>query len=138
MLTANDVLDKIKSIKKVSNDTELAVLLGAKGQSTVGSWRKRNSLPYEEIISFCVTEGIPLDSIFLKKEFVAEPQHPYGPTPLRPDESDLLRRYRKLEPQHQANVMEMITAYECLSEGKRGEPAVCGSEVRNLKRRSTD
>ena len=64
--SASEILDEIRRIKGLGSDTALGELFGVK-QSTVSSWRARNSLPYEEIIVFCIKEGISTDNLFLIK-----------------------------------------------------------------------
>jgi transcriptional regulator with XRE-family HTH domain len=54
------VIDKIKSLKNIKHDSELARILGIE-QSTFSERRKRNSLPYKEIIDFAEKENISLD-----------------------------------------------------------------------------
>lgn len=62
--SASEILDEIRRIKGLSSDAALGEEFGVK-QSTVSSWRARNSLPYEEIIAFCIKEGISTDSLLL-------------------------------------------------------------------------
>ncbi|MGD9687839.1 MAG: helix-turn-helix domain-containing protein, partial [Desulfobacter sp.] len=63
--SAAEVLDEIRRLKGLGSDTALGELFEVK-QPTVASWRSRNTLPYEEIIRFCLEEGISLDDLFLK------------------------------------------------------------------------
>lgn len=78
MRSANEIIDEIRRIKGLSSDTALGALFGVK-QSTVASWRTRNSIPYEEIIAFCVREDISTDQLFIgtEKAVVAEPSTIY-------------------------------------------------------------
>lgn len=66
MRTANEILDEIRNVLGLNSDTALGGLFGVK-QSTVASWRTRNSIPYDEIIAFCVEEGMSLDKLLLGK-----------------------------------------------------------------------
>ena len=66
MKSAAEILDAIRRIKKLDSDAALGEIFGVR-QSTVASWRSRNSLPYEDIIGFCVKEGISTDNLFLKQ-----------------------------------------------------------------------
>jgi phage repressor protein C with HTH and peptisase S24 domain len=59
MRTAEEVLDKLVELKGLKNDAALARLFGVKA-NTVTSWRKRNSIPYKEIVALCEREGIPI------------------------------------------------------------------------------
>jgi|GEM_PF-5405807 len=63
--TASEMLNEIRRIKGLVSDAALVNVLGVR-QPTVSSWRSRDSLPYKEIINFCIKEGISTDSIFLK------------------------------------------------------------------------
>lgn len=65
--SASEVLDEIRKIKGLQTDIALGEFFGVK-QSTVASWRSRGSLPYEEIINFCIREGISTDSLLIKQE----------------------------------------------------------------------
>lgn len=71
MRTANEILDEIRALKGLESDTALGELFGVK-QSTVASWRVRNSLPFPDIIAFCSKEGISTDTIFIECK-VAKP-----------------------------------------------------------------
>lgn len=62
--SASEVLDEIRRLKGLGSDAALGELFGVK-QSTVSSWRARNSLPYEEIIVFCVRENISTDNLLI-------------------------------------------------------------------------
>jgi len=66
MRSATEILDEIRTLKGLGSDAALGELFGVK-QSTVASWRGRNSIPYEEIIAFCVKEGISIDGLFTSK-----------------------------------------------------------------------
>lgn len=63
--TASEVLDEIRRIKNLGSDTALGEIFGVK-QTTVASWRSRNSLPYEDVLAFCASEGISTDNLFFK------------------------------------------------------------------------
>ncbi len=62
--SASEILDEIRRIKGLGSDAALGAIFGVR-QTTVSSWRARNSLPYEEIIAFCIREGISTDSLLL-------------------------------------------------------------------------
>ena len=74
MRTANEILDDIRRLKGLDSDAALGGLFGVK-QSTVASWRSRNTLPYDDIIAFCVKENIPTDSIFLTADELSRAKH---------------------------------------------------------------
>jgi len=50
------ILDKIKYEKGIKTDRELANLLKVKS-NTVSNWRKRGTLPYKILITYCEQEG---------------------------------------------------------------------------------
>jgi hypothetical protein len=60
------VMDKIKSLKKIKFDYELAKVLSIE-QSTLSERRKRNSLPFKEIVEFAANENISLDWLLLEE-----------------------------------------------------------------------
>ena len=64
--SACEILDEIRRMKGLGSDAALGELFGVR-QSTVSSWRTRNSLPYEEIIAFCIKERLSTDCLFLLK-----------------------------------------------------------------------
>jgi phage repressor protein C with HTH and peptisase S24 domain len=66
MRTVNEILDEIKKLKGLKTDTELAGLFYVK-PNTVSNWRKRNTLPYEQIITFCEKENVDIRNILLGK-----------------------------------------------------------------------
>jgi transcriptional regulator with XRE-family HTH domain len=68
--TAIEILDEIRLLKGLGSDGALGEALGIR-QSTVSSWRARNSLPYDVIINFCIKEGISTDALFLRQGPVA-------------------------------------------------------------------
>lgn len=81
--TAIEILDEIRRMKGLSSDTALGEIFGVK-QSTVSSWRARNSLPYEEMISFCIRENISLDSLLLHQKPIIVEKTVVGEGHLRP------------------------------------------------------
>ncbi len=54
------VIERIKRYKQLRYDVEVAGLLGMT-QSAFAERKRRNSIPYEELIEFCDREGIPYD-----------------------------------------------------------------------------
>ncbi|MBI5205088.1 MAG: helix-turn-helix domain-containing protein [Nitrospirae bacterium] len=60
MRTINEILDKIKEMKKLKKDSELAELLGVK-QNTLSTWRIRKTIPYDVFYHFCDKEGLLLN-----------------------------------------------------------------------------
>lgn len=54
---------------KVRTDVELSELLNIK-PNTISSWKKRNSLDYDTIISICELYDLDLNALFLRKKSV--------------------------------------------------------------------
>ena len=57
---ASDVLDRLRSVFYVDNDSALAEAMGINRQ-TLGSWRSRGHVPYEECVKLAVDRGLSLD-----------------------------------------------------------------------------
>ncbi len=54
------IIERIKSFKGLRYDIDVAELLGMT-QSAFAERKRRNSVPYEELIEFCDNEGVPYD-----------------------------------------------------------------------------
>lgn len=61
------VIDRLKTLLKISTDIELSAFLNVK-PNTVSTWKKRNSLDYESIISICELYELDLNKVFLDKK----------------------------------------------------------------------
>lgn len=77
MLTASDVLDRLRDQFEWETDTAMAVALGVT-KSTLSGWRGRNSIPFEICVQLAEDKGLSLDWILLgrgpqKLDVVAEP-----------------------------------------------------------------
>lgn len=57
------VLNKVKKALKISSDRELSEILNVK-PNTISTWKKRNSLDYNVLISICELYEINLNEIF--------------------------------------------------------------------------
>jgi hypothetical protein len=88
MKSFSEIIETIKSVKRFSNDYQVAESLEIKSKSMATS-KMRNSIPYEELTSFCDKEGISLNwllfgtgppminpSVKDKQSFVDQPRHP--------------------------------------------------------------
>ena len=62
MQTIDEILNKIKAIKGIKKDIELAKLLSVK-QNTLATWRIRKTIPYDVIYRFC--EEHQIDVVWL-------------------------------------------------------------------------
>lgn len=60
MRSLSEIIQHIKELKKLSDDAEVAILLGIKPK-TLSTAKSRNSIPFEELSAFCRKEGIPFN-----------------------------------------------------------------------------
>jgi len=58
-----NIMDRLKYLLKVHSDSALAEML-ALSQSTFAERKKRNSIPYDKIISLCEKRGLSTDWLF--------------------------------------------------------------------------
>lgn len=63
--TASQIIDEIRLMRGLKSDAQLGKLLGNISQTTIGSWRARNSIPFKKIVAFCHREGQSLDTLVL-------------------------------------------------------------------------
>lgn len=63
MQNASLIIKKLKKFLKIKTDLELAEILNVK-PNTISSWKKRNSLQFENIISLCKKYKIDLNELF--------------------------------------------------------------------------
>ena len=60
MQSFSEIIERIKLLKNFSNDYQVAEVLGIKSKS-MATAKMRNSMPYEELTSFCDKEKISLN-----------------------------------------------------------------------------
>lgn len=60
---ANKIIDNLKERLGLQTDKELALLLNVK-PNTLSTWRKRESISYEHVLSLCKKRGLDLNDIF--------------------------------------------------------------------------
>ena len=65
MRNTEEIIEAIKSLKNVHTDMEVANLLGIQPK-TLTVAKSRGSIPLNELVDFCVKEGISLDWLFLE------------------------------------------------------------------------
>jgi hypothetical protein len=53
MVDVSKIIDRLKELKGLNSDAELARFLGGYERAAPGGWRKRNSLPWEELFAKC-------------------------------------------------------------------------------------
>lgn len=60
-LSSKEILARIAAREGTKNDTELGEVLSNRAKSTVSNWRKRNTIPVEEIAEYCFERELSLD-----------------------------------------------------------------------------
>lgn len=63
---ASDVINRLKSLLKLKTDIQLSEFLNIR-PNTISTWKKRNSLDYETVISICDLYELNLNEVFLNK-----------------------------------------------------------------------
>lgn len=81
MVTADEVLDRLRARYKLNTDSELAQRFGV-AKNTLSNWRQRDSIPFPICVQIAEEEGLSLDWILLgrgpqKSDVVAEPAARY-------------------------------------------------------------
>lgn len=109
MRSASEILDEIRRLKGLKSDAALGDLLGVK-QTTVASWRGRNSINHDAIIAFCVKEGLSFESLLAGNEKII---HLHGDIAVDPGEK--YSHESKTDPQ----IEEMIAIMRDLDESSR-------------------
>jgi len=66
-LNANLILSRLKKALKINRDIQLSEFLNVR-PNTISTWKKRNTLDYNAIISICELYEIDLNEIFLEKK----------------------------------------------------------------------
>ena len=64
---ATDVIDRLLQVFECKNDSELCILLNVKSQSTLSSWRSRDSVPYALCVDVSEQKKISLDWLLTGK-----------------------------------------------------------------------
>jgi hypothetical protein len=59
MRTIDEILDKIKNLKGIKKDMELAILLNVK-PNTITTWRTRKTIPHDVLYRFCEEQEIDI------------------------------------------------------------------------------
>lgn len=61
------ILNKLKKLKKMRYDTELADFLGVT-KATLSGWKVRNSVDFDKLFTKCQEESISLDWLFFEED----------------------------------------------------------------------
>ncbi|RXJ98381.1 hypothetical protein CRU98_10100 [Arcobacter sp. CECT 8986] len=64
-----EIMDKFKKTLNIKSDSEIAEKLDISRQN-YSDRKKRNSIPYEEIIKLCKKEKINIDNILNNKDYI--------------------------------------------------------------------
>jgi len=67
---AINIIDRLKRALKIKTDIELSEFLNIK-PNTISTWKKRNSVDFDSIISICELYELDLNEIFLNKKKVS-------------------------------------------------------------------
>jgi DNA-binding XRE family transcriptional regulator len=62
MFEFDNIINRLISELNIKNKTELAKLMGVSTQ-TMGNWKSRNKIPYEEILTICVNNNLNIKQI---------------------------------------------------------------------------
>lgn len=66
MFNFEEIINRLIQETKVKNKSELCELMGVSTQ-TMGNWKTRNKIPYEEIHTICLEKNIDINYIFNNK-----------------------------------------------------------------------
>lgn len=61
-LTLDAILVRVAEIIGSDKDTDIAEALDA-GRSSLSTWRKRDHVPYKNIVEFCLKREVPIESV---------------------------------------------------------------------------
>ena len=67
---AINVIDRLKKALKIKTDIELSEFLNIK-PNTISTWKKRDSVDFDSIISICELYELDLNEIFLNKKKIS-------------------------------------------------------------------
>lgn len=65
MNNISQIIEKIKQITSVPNDRDIAKILDMSGAS-LSNHKKRNSIPFQNLLNFCAKRNISFDSLLLE------------------------------------------------------------------------
>lgn len=123
--TASQIFDEIRAIKGIKSDSKLGELLGGVRQSTVASWRKRNSIPFQLIIVFCYNNGLSLDSLILRDLMPGKPLYLPETVALMPEIDTSMRQMEPLD--RYAFITELVQILKTDGVSPSGSPRREGS-----------
>lgn len=67
-LSSKEILQRIAEYENVKTDEELGAVLNGKPKSTVSNWRRRNTIPIEEIATYCFDKELSFDWVLTGRE----------------------------------------------------------------------
>ncbi len=124
------LIDKLAYLLNCKDDTELARKLGIP-RSTVGSWRKRDSIPLRKLRNFCNLHNVNINSLLSNAPVspsMREREPPSYKQPKDPIELSL-RRYREMQNTFERATKEIgYTPSILISEGIKEAMLVHGLE----------
>ncbi len=108
MLNFSEILEKIKEIKGFKSDSDIALALNMSPQALF-NYRKRGTIPAEQILTFCLNEDISSDWLLLGR----------ASTPPSPA-VDRITRWLKEHPDDAEAILKIIEGREAMERLKKG------------------
>lgn len=78
--TSSEIIDDLKKISGVSNDSDLAEILGVRA-NYISTWRTRNTIPHNEIALFCEMKGMSYSGILTGENLKMDDKKKYRASP---------------------------------------------------------
>jgi hypothetical protein len=99
-----EIIIKLKKELNLTTDKELYEYMGIM-QGTFTNWRRRNSIPYEQIITICFNEKLDLNYIFSNKELEKTSKNDRK---LSKTQKEILTKLNNLDPIQQKIILNKI------------------------------
>lgn len=115
-----EIIIKLKKELNLTTDKELYEYMGVM-QGTFTNWRRRNSIPYEQIITICFNKKLDLNYIFLNNELEKTVKNDKE---LSKTQKEITEKLKHLDPIQQKIILNKIDEEIIKNEEK---------EIENLK-----
>lgn len=120
MFDFKEILKRLKEETKLKHDREIAELLGV-DQQNITNWKTRNSIPYDLLISLCLTKEINLIYILTGRKNVNSTKNENN---LTKTQKEIIEKLKNLDPIQQKIILNKIDEEIIKNEEK---------EIENLK-----
>lgn len=120
MFDFKEILKRLKEETKLKHDREIAELLGV-DQQNITNWKTRNSIPYDLLISLCLTKEINLIYILTGRKNVNSTKNENN---LTKTQKEIIKKLKNLDPIQQKIILNKIDEEIIKNEEK---------EIENLK-----